>query len=83
MSDTSSTRPRSPVPYAIDSAVCDFRFGAAAIRRATSSRLRTTGRVRGTRTGCILAINSPRSRVMSKKNFKPVSVALIVTGEVP
>ena len=61
----------------------DFKFGAAAIRRATCSRLNTTGNVRGTRTGCILAINSPRSSVTSKKNFNPVSVALSVIGEVP
>ena len=57
--------------------------GAAAIRRATSSRLSTTGSVRGTRTGCILAISSPRSSVTSKKNFRPVIVALSVIGEVP
>ncbi len=39
--------------------------------------------MRGTRTGCILAINSPRLSVMSKKNFSPVIVALIVIGAVP
>jgi hypothetical protein len=38
--------------------------------------------VRGTRTGCILAISSPRSSVTSKKNFSPVRVALSVIGEV-
>jgi hypothetical protein len=66
-----------------DSAVCDFKFGAAATSRATSSRLNTTGKVRGTRTGCILAINSWRSSVRSKKNFSPVSVAFRVMGEIP
>jgi hypothetical protein len=39
--------------------------------------------VRGTRTGCILAISSPRSSVTSKKNFSPVMVALSVIGEAP
>ena len=53
------------------------------IRRATSSRFNTTGKVRGTRTGRIFAINSPRSSVTSKKNFKPVIVALSVIGELP
>ena len=52
-------------------------------QRATSSRLNTTGNVRGTRTGCIFAINSLRSSVTSKKNFNPVIVALSVIGEVP
>jgi hypothetical protein len=36
--------------------------------------------VRGTRTGCILAINSPRSSVTPKKNFSPVRVAFSVIG---
>ena len=39
--------------------------------------------MRGTRTGCILAISSPRPSVTSKKNFSPVIVALSVIGEVP
>ena len=56
---------------------------AAAISAATSCMLSTTGTVRGSFTGCILAISSPRPRVMSKKNFSPVSVALSVMGEVP
>ena len=34
-------------------------------------------------TGCILAISSPRPSVTSKKNFRPVIVALSVIGEVP
>ena len=33
--------------------------------------------------GCILAIKSIRPSVTSKKNFKPVIVALSVIGEVP
>jgi hypothetical protein len=45
------------------------QFQAAAIKRDTSSRLSTTGSVRGSDTGCILAINSPRLSVTSKKNF--------------
>jgi len=57
--------------------------GAAAIRRAASSRLSTTGSVRGTRTVCIFAIASGRSAVTSKKNFRPVSVAFSETGEMP
>jgi hypothetical protein len=55
----------------------------AAISELTSSRLNTTGNVRGTNTGFILAINSLRSSVTSKKNFNPVMVALSVIGEVP
>jgi hypothetical protein len=39
--------------------------------------------VRGTCTGDILAINSPRSSVTSEKNYKPVIAALSDTGEVP
>ena len=39
--------------------------------------------MRGTRTGCIFAISSPRSSVTSKKNFNPVIAALSDTGEVP
>jgi len=50
---------RSPAPYATDSAVWCFRLRAAAIRRTASSRLNTTGKVRGTCTGSILAISSP------------------------
>ena len=45
--------------------------------------LSTTGSVRGTRTGCILAISSGRSRVTSLKNFSPVIAALSETGEMP
>jgi hypothetical protein len=60
-----------------------LRFQAAAIRRETSSRLSTTGSVRGTDTGCILAINSPRLSVTSKKNFRPEIVAFNVIGEAP
>ena len=45
--------------------------------------LSTTGTVRGSFTGCIRAIRSMRPKVMSKKNFSPVSVAFSVTGEVP
>jgi len=56
---------------------------AAAISRATSSRLSTTGNLRGSRTGLIIAISSPRSSVISKKNLKPEIVALIVIDEVP
>ena len=56
---------------------------AAARRRETSSQLRTTGKVRGSFTGCILAISSMRPSVMSKKNFSPVSVALSVMGDEP
>ena len=74
---------RKPVPYATDSAVWAFRLRAAAIRRAASSRLNTTGSVRGIRTGCIFAISSPRSSVTSKKNFNPVIAAFSDTGEVP
>ncbi|HEY6618534.1 MAG TPA: hypothetical protein VIY68_03215 [Steroidobacteraceae bacterium] len=49
----------------------------------TSSRLNTTGSVRGTKTGFIFDINSARSSVTSKKNLSPVIVALRVIGEVP
>jgi hypothetical protein len=55
----------------------------AAISKLTSSRLKTTGSVRGTNTGFIFAINSARSSVTSKKNLSPVIVALSVMGEVP
>lgn len=41
------------------------------------------GKVRGSFTGCILAISSMRPSVMSKKNFSPVSVALSDTGDEP
>jgi len=57
-------------------------FGAAAISRETSSRLKTTGSLRGVRTGRILAISSD-SNVTSKKNFRPVSVAFTETADVP
>ena len=59
------------------------RFLTAAISEVTCSRLNTTGSVRGTNTGFIFAINSPRSSVTPKKNFSPVMVALSVIGEVP
>jgi hypothetical protein len=55
----------------------------AASNDAASCTLSTTGTVRGSFTGCMRAISSPRHRVMSKKNFSPVSVALSVMGEVP
>src|SRR5579864_1331008 len=74
---------RSPAPYATDSAVWCFRLPAASISRRTSSGLSTTGKVRGTRTGCILTISSGRSSVISKKNFSPVIAAFSDTGEVP
>ena len=48
-----------------------------------SSRLNTTGTVRGTDTGFIFAINSTRSSVTSKKNFNPVRDALSEIGELP
>ncbi len=41
------------------------------------------GKVRRTRTGCILAITSFRARVASKKNLKPVIVAFRVIAEIP
>jgi hypothetical protein len=56
---------------------------AAAIRQPASLRLNTTGKVRGTCTGCILAIKSPAASVTSKKNFNPVIAALSDTGETP
>ena len=74
---------RNPAPYATDSAVWCFKLPAAAIRRAASSRLNTTGSLRGTLTGRILLITSRRSSVTSKKNFNPVIAALIDTGDVP
>jgi hypothetical protein len=58
-------------------------LGAAAIRRATSSQLSTTGSGRGCATGCILTISSPWPSVTSKKNFRPLSVELMVGGDVP
>lgn len=60
-----------------------LRLGAAAIRRPTSSGLRITGSLRGTATWVILSMSSGRPSVMSKKNFNPVRVALMVTGPVP
>jgi hypothetical protein len=39
--------------------------------------------VRGTRTGCILAISSGWLSVISKKNFSPVMAAFSDTGEMP
>jgi hypothetical protein len=61
-----------------------LRLRTAAISRATSSRLNTTGSMCGTRTGCILLVMSlPRSSVTSKKNFSPVMLALSVIGELP
>jgi hypothetical protein len=66
-----------------DDPVWCLRLPAAAIRRATSSRLKTTGSVRGSRTGCIFAINSLRPTVMSKKNFNPLIAALSEPGEMP
>ena len=74
---------RSPAPYATDSATWCLMLRAAASRRETSSLLSTTGKVRGSFTGCILAISSRCPSVTSKKNFRPVRVALSVTGEVP
>ena len=74
---------RSPAPYATESAVWYFKLGAAAIRSLTSSRLNTTGSVRGTNTCCIFAISAPRSSVTPKKNLSPVMVALSVIGEAP
>jgi hypothetical protein len=56
---------------------------AAAIRRAASSRLNTTGSVRGSRTGCIFAISSPWLSVTSKKNFNAVIAAFSDIGDVP
>jgi hypothetical protein len=61
----------------------DVARRAAAMSEAASCMLSTTGTVRGSFTGCIRAISSSRPRVMSKKNFRPVSVALSVMGEVP
>ena len=49
----------------------------------TSSRLKTTGSLCGTRTDCILDIRSLRPSVTSKKNVNPVMVALSEIGEVP
>ena len=40
-------------------------------------------RLRGTATCVILSISSGQPSVMSKKNFSPVMVALMVTGPVP
>jgi hypothetical protein len=60
-----------------------LQVAVALIRRATSSRLKTTGTIRGTNTGFIFAIKSRRWSVTSKKNFNPVMVALSVIGEVP
>ncbi len=68
---------------ATDSAVWCLRLDAAAISRATSSRLSTTGSVCGNRTGCIFAISSPCPSVTSKKNFRAVIAAFSDTGEVP
>src|SRR5664279_311709 len=59
------------------------RLIAAAIRRATSSQLSTTGSLRGCGTGCILTNSSARPSVTSKKNLSPLRVPLIVVGEVP
>jgi hypothetical protein len=56
---------------------------AAASSRATSSRLSTTGSLCGSRTALIIVINSPRPSVISKKNRRPVMVALSVIEEVP
>lgn len=53
----------------------------AAISALTSSRLKTTGNVRGTNTGFIFAINSLRSSVTSKKNFNPVIGCLITLSQ--
>jgi hypothetical protein len=60
-----------------------LRFSAAAISRATSSRLKITGSVRGTCTAFIFAINAGLLSVTSKKNRSPVIVAFKLTGEVP
>ena len=42
-----------------------------------------TGSFCGTRRGCIRAITAARSRVMSKKNFRPVMAAFTEIGEMP
>src|SRR5271156_1205767 len=49
---------RSPAPYATDRAVRCLRVRALSIKRLASSRLKTTGRVRATRTWLILLIRS-------------------------
>ena len=64
-----------------DNAAWCLTLCAAAISPAASCMLSTTGNVRGSFTGCIRAINSTRPSVMSKKNSKPVNVALSVMGE--
>lgn len=46
-------------------------------------RVRTTGSLCGIRTGRILAISSPRSRVTSKKNLSPMMAVFNDMGEVP
>jgi hypothetical protein len=56
---------------------------AAAIWRAVSYVLSTTGTWCGILTGCMRAISSGRFRLMSKKNRRPVSVTFSVMGEVP
>jgi hypothetical protein len=55
----------------------------AASSAAASCTLSTAGIVRGSFTGCMRTISSLRPSVVSKKNFRPVSVALSVIGEVP
>ncbi|EUC18613.1 hypothetical protein PMI06_003238 [Burkholderia sp. BT03] len=69
---SSAWAPRSPAPYATDSAVRCLRLPAASMSRRTSLGLSTEGNRWGTRTGYIPTISSGRSSVTVKKNFRPV-----------
>ncbi len=60
-----------------------FKLPAASSTRVTSSVLSTSGILRGSYTRLIFFSRSGLSSVCSKKNFKPVSVALIVMLETP
>lgn len=53
------------------------------IVKLTLIGLSTTGRVRGSRAGCIRAVNSGSWSVIPKKNFGPVIAAFSDTGDVP
>jgi hypothetical protein len=60
-----------------------LRPGAASRRRATSSGLRITGSLRGSRTVVIPACASSRSRVTPKKKRKAETVAFMPVAEAP
>jgi hypothetical protein len=82
-SPTNATRGGGGRPRPVHHAGKARQHRCVAVSRRTSSGVSTTGKVRGTRTGCILTISWGRSRVTVKKNFGPVIARFSETGDVP